>query len=103
MRAAMPQASDIQLAIFSQAVDALGGQRALARHLGIAEREVRDWISGEVPLNYATLRETARALIAHSDMCRRLERKLSPAFSENLTAAQIEHLGNPEGRRPVED
>jgi len=40
-------------------------------------------------------------LIAHSDMCRRLERKLSPAFSENLTEAQIEHLGNPEGKRPT--
>lgn len=99
----MPQASDIQLAIFSQAVDALGGQRALARHLGIAEREVREWISGEVPINYATLRETARALIAHSDMCRRLERKLSPAFSENLTESQLEGLASPEGRRPVAD
>ncbi|MBO9726898.1 MAG: helix-turn-helix domain-containing protein [Novosphingobium sp.] len=99
----MPQASDIQLAIFSQAVDALGGQRALARHLGIAEREVRDWISGDVPLDYATLRETARALITHSDMCRRLERKLSPAFSENLTEAQLEGLGTPEGKRPSAD
>lgn len=99
----MPQASDIQLAIFSQAVDALGGQRALARHLGIAEREVREWISGEVPIGYATLRETARALIAHSDMCRRLERKLSPAFSENLTESQLEGLAQPESRRPVAD
>ncbi|KPH59870.1 hypothetical protein ACLIMP_07445 [Novosphingobium aerophilum] len=88
----MPQAPDIQLAIFSQAVDAVGGQRALARHLGIAERDVRDRISGDTPLDYATLRETARALIAHSDMCRRLERKLSPAFSENLTDEQIEAL-----------
>ncbi len=99
----MPQASDIQLAIFSQAVDAIGGQRALARHLGIAERDVRGWISGEVPLDYATLRETARALIAHSDMCRRLERKLSPAFSENLTEQQLEGLSQPETRRPASD
>lgn len=83
----------IQLALFTQAVEALGGQRVTARVLGLEERDLRSRLSGEAALDPAILRDISRALIEHADRCRKLERKLSPAFSENLTESQAERFG----------
>ncbi|HUD27227.1 MAG TPA: hypothetical protein VMQ93_00035 [Novosphingobium sp.] len=89
----MPQDPMVQLALFTQAVEALGGQRATARTLGIEERDLRARLAGEDALDTDILRLMAKALIDHADRCRKIERKLSPAFSENLTAAQAESFG----------
>ncbi|WP_132385070.1 YdaS family helix-turn-helix protein [Novosphingobium sp. PhB165] len=97
----MSQKPEIQLAIFAQAVDAVGGQRAMARFMGISEKEVRDWLSGDAELDRNALRSASQGLIKHADMCRRLERKLSPAFVENLTDKQLEGLSLPDGRPEV--
>jgi DNA-binding transcriptional regulator YdaS (Cro superfamily) len=89
----MPQDSMVQLTLFTQAVEALGGQRTTARTLGIDETALRGRLSGAEPLDTGILRDIARALIDHADRCRKIERKLSPAFSENLTAIQAEGFG----------
>lgn len=89
----MPQDPMVQLALFTQAVEALGGQRATARILGTEEPALRKWLTGEEELDAGTLRDIARALIDQADRCRKLERKLSPAFSENLTVPQAERFG----------
>ncbi|MFC0686165.1 MULTISPECIES: helix-turn-helix domain-containing protein [Sphingomonadaceae] len=94
----MPQKPDIQLAIFAQAVDAVGGQRVMARYMGVSEKEVRDFLSGDVALDRNALRSASQGLIKQADMCRRLERKLSPAFVENMTDKQLEGLTLPDGR-----
>ncbi|WP_236711248.1 hypothetical protein [Novosphingobium barchaimii] len=91
----MPQDPMVQLALFTQAVEALGGQRVTARTLGVDERDLRARLSGEEDLDTGILRDIAKALIDHADRCRKIERKLSPAFSENLTAIQAERFGNP--------
>ncbi|AXB77687.1 hypothetical protein TQ38_015230 [Novosphingobium sp. P6W] len=91
----MPQDPMVQLALFTQAVEALGGQRVTARTLGVDERDLRARLSGEEDLDTSILRDIAKALIDHADRCRKIERKLSPAFSENLTAIQAERFGNP--------
>ena len=90
---------DTQLDRFCRAVDLLGGQRATARYLGINERQIRFLIAGDRPLHDGFLRDTAKALIAHADACRKLERLISPAFVGNLTADQAERQGRPAGRR----
>jgi len=41
-------------------------------------------LSAEAPLHDGFLRDIARELIAHADLCRKLERRLSPAFAANL-------------------
>ncbi|MFD2401284.1 hypothetical protein [Novosphingobium soli] len=83
----------VQLTLFTQAVEALGGQRGTARILGIEESALRRRLAGEEALDSTILRDIARALIDHADRCRKIERKLSPAFSENLTAEQAERFG----------
>jgi hypothetical protein len=82
-----PQA---QLELFRQATELLGGQRATARALGIAERTVRSLLAGDRQLHSGFLEDTAKALIAHAEQCRQLERQISPAFAENLTPDQRE-------------
>lgn len=77
-----------QLALFRQAVDALGSQAALARQLRFTVRHAGRLYSGASPLHDGILVVTARALIAHADLCRRLERALSPAFAGNLMLEQ---------------
>lgn len=83
-----------QLDDFRRAVELLGGQRAAARAMsdssGISmnERTMRSLCSGERNLHAGYLRDIARALIAHADACRIMERKLSPAFAANLTQTQ---------------
>lgn len=83
-----------QLQHFRAAVDLLGGQRATARALGIAERTVRALVAGPQDpngrkLHAGFLRDTAQALVLHALACRELERQLTPAFSGNLTPRQL--------------
>lgn len=88
-----------QLEFFQQAVQLLGGQRATARYLDTNERQVRFLMAGDRPLHDGFLRDIAKALIAHADACRELERKLSPAFAANLTPQQAARQGKPDARR----
>lgn len=94
-----PQDPADQLALFSLAVDLLGGQRATARALDIGERTVRGLCSGERPLHDGFLRDAAAALIEHANRCRALERRISPAFAANLTEDQRARQSKPDARR----
>lgn len=90
-----------QLDTFRAAVELLGGQRAAARAMhavsgmSMNERTMRALCSGERTLHAGYLRDIARALIAHADNCRAIERKLSPAFADNLTQAQATRPKHP--------
>lgn len=77
-----------QHALFRRAVEALGGQAAFAGALNLSVRHAGRLYSGASPLHDGILEDLGRALIAHADLCRRLERELSPAFAGNLTAEQ---------------
>lgn len=77
-----------QRQLFADAVAALGGQRPASRALDMSERSVRMLIAGERRLHVRILEDIARALLAHADHCRALERKLSPAFATNLSELQ---------------
>lgn len=90
-----------QLELFRTAVDLIGGQNAAARVLNMSERSMRYLIAGERRLHAGILEDMARALIAHASACRNLERRLSPAFVENLTITQAKppkHDGNRSAR-----
>ncbi|WP_324694544.1 hypothetical protein [Novosphingobium sp. RL4] len=78
---------------------ALGGQTVTARILDVTPRAVRRWLTGERPLHDGIMREVGRALIRHADHCRKLERKISPAFAGNLTERQLQRMGKPDARR----
>lgn len=77
-----------QLEHFARAVALLGGNTATARALGMSERSVRYLLDGSRRLHAGILEDMGRALIAHADECRTLERLLSPAFAGNRTEAQ---------------
>lgn len=77
-----------QRATFTEAVDALGGQRAAAQALGCGERTIRYLLSGEKPLHDGWLKDMAEALIRHADHCKALEKRISPAFARNLLPDQ---------------
>ncbi|GEM_PF-3445090 len=86
-----------QINLFRDAVDCIGGQAAAAEALGMSERSVRFLLAGERRLHTGILEAISRALINHANVCRALERQLSPAFVENRTAAQAvppKHDGN---------
>lgn len=84
-----------QIELFSQAVEALGGARSASRLLGCSEKTVGRIMSGQVTLHEGYLKDIAAALIQHADHCRKLERRLSPAFPSNLVQGQAQ----PDGRR----
>ncbi|HQS70033.1 MULTISPECIES: hypothetical protein [unclassified Novosphingobium] len=77
-----------QLKYFTRAVALLGGQQATSRALNMSDRSVRMLLAGNRRLHAGILEDLGRALIAHADECRALERKLSPAFASNRTEAQ---------------
>lgn len=77
-----------QLALFAQAVAALGGQRATARALRVTDRTIRDILSGERTLHARFLADVAAALLARADTCRALERRLNPLFAANRAPGQ---------------
>lgn len=88
-----------QLEYFCKAVELLGGQRATARYLDTNERQVRFLMAGDRPLHDGFLRDIAAALVTHSKACLALERRLTPAFSDNLTPQQARRQGKPDARR----
>lgn len=80
---------ETQHQLFADAVAAVGGQQAAARALGMSsDRSVRQILAGTRRLHAGILQDMARALLAHADHCRALERQLSPAFADNLTEDQ---------------
>lgn len=91
--------NETQRKLFADAVAALGGQQATSRALKMSDRSVRMLLSGDRRLHAGILEDMANALIAHADLCRTLERKLSPAFAGNRTDAQTRpplHSGKPQ-------
>lgn len=88
---------DLQREYFARAAQLLGGNEATARVLNISSRSLRSFISGERRLHSGILQDIATALLAHAEACRTLERNLSPAFSSNLTPANLPplHDGRP--------
>lgn len=81
---------EIQLARFKAAVELLGGTRSAAKALGINERTIVRLIAGQATLHIGFLEDTAKALLAHADRCKKLERLICPDFSGNLTPDQRE-------------
>lgn len=73
---------------FVRAVGLLGGPQAAAKATSIPVSRITALLGGTEPLHAGILEAVARALIAHADACRVLERALSPAFADNLTEAQ---------------
>lgn len=90
----MAQQPETQRELFAQAVALLGGRRGTARALGIAERTIHGLCAGERQLHDGFLRDVARLLLEQADRCRDLERKLSPAFTGNLTERQQQGAGS---------
>jgi DNA-binding transcriptional regulator YdaS (Cro superfamily) len=70
--------TDTQLELFAHAVEALGGQRSAARAIDISERNLARLMKGERRLHAGILEDICKALIAHADRCKVLERQLSP-------------------------
>ncbi len=82
-----------QTALFAQAVEALGGNRHAAAAIGCSEKTIGRLISGQVALHEGFLKDIATALLEHADHCRKLERRLSPAFPSNLVEGQAQQDG----------
>jgi hypothetical protein len=89
--------TETQRELFAAAVDALGGTRSTARAMDVTTRTIDRLIAGTSRLHAGFLEDISKALIAHADHCRLLERQLSPAFATNRTEAQAKppkHDGN---------
>ncbi len=80
--------NETQRELFARAVEALGGKRDAATAMGRTDRNVLRWIKGERRLHDDVLEDICKALIAHADLCRELERQLHPAFGGNRSPAQ---------------
>lgn len=98
MTKSTPTDPELQLKRYRAAVDAVGGVRAHAKMLGFSDRHGARLYSGGSPLHEGILHDTSRALLAHADLCRALERKLSPLLSSNLTADQLAQQAQPDMR-----
>lgn len=79
---------ETQRQYFADAVTALGGQQATSRLLNLSDRTLRMLLAGQRRIHAGHLEDIAKALIERADLCRALERKLSPAFAQNLSDAQ---------------
>ncbi|MCJ2181583.1 hypothetical protein MTR62_02495 [Novosphingobium sp. 1949] len=77
-----------QLSLFARAVDALGGASGVARTLSCTESAVGEVLSGQEALHEGWLRAISSALLEHANLCRKLERSLSPDFPSNLLEGQ---------------
>lgn len=84
-------ADDRQRALFGQALDLLG-QRAMAQATGMSDRHLRALRDGKRALHAGILEDACRALLAHADQARTIERQLNPGFARNLTDRQREPL-----------
>jgi hypothetical protein len=79
---------DTQLELFRQAIRLVGGTREAARMLEINERTMVRLAAGQTPLHDGFMRDMAAALRRHIADCRALERRIDPAFSDNLAPDQ---------------
>lgn len=99
----MPDTSPIskedQLRRFGYGIGLLGGTRSASNYMEMTERQIRFLMAGHRTLHDGHLRDLAAALIDRAEECRKLERLISPAFSENLTEEQAAKQGKPDGRR----
>ena len=84
----VPTDQHSQRARLQQAVDLLGGPRSAAPAIGMGARHLTRLLAGGSPIHTGILADTARALVAHADACRQLERAISPAFAANLAPDQ---------------
>lgn len=88
-----------KLELFTQACQLLGGNKAAAAALGMSDRSLRYLFDGTRPLHRGLLEDISKALLAHADQCRALERQLSPAFDENRTGIPEPHGHSAHARR----
>ena len=87
-----------QLDEIATAIRLLGGHRAAARVLGISERNLLRIAKGQSPAHEGLMRRISEALLAHIEACKICERRITPAFAANRTAAQAA-LGPADKRR----
>lgn len=81
---------DRRHADFLRAVDMLGGQRATARILNVAERTVRALVSRDRRLHIGYMRDITAALRDHAGACTALARQTDPLFNANRTLEEQE-------------
>ncbi|RIV87469.1 hypothetical protein [Aurantiacibacter zhengii] len=84
----LPAEPKDQLDLYRMAVQALGGIAKHARLLSFSDRHGRFLYAGDKPVSASILADTAKALEQHARICRELERRLSPAFTGNMTETQ---------------
>jgi hypothetical protein len=84
---------DKQLDYFKQGVAALGGSRSAATAISCSERMMTRLLAGQAALHEGFLADISTALLKHAELCRRLERRLSPAFVSNLVDGQAQEDG----------
>ncbi len=99
----MPISPEIQLDLFRQAADLLGGLRTSARAMNVSERTMGRLLSGQALLHEGFLRDMAAALADYADQCRALERRLTPELSANRLPDQPQPDGRRLGRRWQKD
>lgn len=68
---------------FTLAVQLLGGQRATAVQLDIAERTMRALVSGEKQIHDGYMRDITALLTNHAAACRELAKRTDPLFTAN--------------------
>lgn len=74
---------------FIEACELLGGQRPVARILGVSDRTVRYLVAGDLTLTKGFMRDITHALRQREGACRALAAKTDPLFNANLTADEI--------------
>lgn len=86
-----------QLEIFKAGVAHLGSVEKAARWMNINVHTVRYVLNGRRTLHDGHCRALAAALVAHAAVSREIERRISPAFTANLTPEQATR--KPHGNR----
>jgi hypothetical protein len=70
---------------FIAACELLGGQRPVARILGVSDRTVRYLVAGDLTLTRGFMRDITAALRDRGTACRALAAQTDPLFSANWT------------------
>ncbi|MFZ4687886.1 MAG: YdaS family helix-turn-helix protein [Polymorphobacter sp.] len=65
--------------LLAEAAEAIGGQRALARALGVGERSVRAWLAGERSISDGVLLDAETAVERHITYCQSVIAKMEAA------------------------
>lgn len=86
-----------QLELFKRGVAHLGSVEKAARWMKIKPASLRYVLNARRTLHDGHCRALASALVAHAAVSRELERRISPAFSANLTPEQA--TKKPHGNR----